>query len=583
MQSDGAFQAAHAPAAVWARHLAERHKANPLYLPKTLSYRRARPVPRRALGVGLELLVAENLGVDDKVGGKRRRTEKTPAVLCATLYRVIDHKSFLPLEALVPVTVTISDDNDEEEEEEEEESTRSSSACKVVVDKQQLAKALRFKTDVSKALEAKDDDLRICLQVFETGESFDAAWPSATTLAATPLDSETVRDCWPVAQHASTGPLRAASHALLVPVTAFAEPNLDASNPAARGGALRLRLEPRKSDSSGLALRAGAALVVAPADPPAPAEAPSHPTVHFHLLYQPKKGELSSRVETKTNGRCLWCDEYCGPDPRGLLAHVDAHHTPSLSFQCLADPKGHVHILALPRQLQDDDDEVGRDDDVENDFIFVGPPPPLPEIPEARGTDEASMRVASQLAARSPPKLYVPPPRQYYHSRTGAPIHPRLLATDYDSDDDVDETWRLELSDRLLDEFEDVTSPEKDFMKLWNAYVFNNPVRADRVVPAACLAFARTRGPAILKANLRHNFLLHLFHLWDNSLLAATHISDCLKALDDDDDDKREHDAAVRDRRRRRLFQEEEEEEEGPGEPGITRLINCNSPPQAAD
>ena len=126
------------------------------------------------------------------------------------------------------------------------------------------------------------------------------------------------------------------------------------------------------------------------------------------------------------------------------------------------------------------------------------------------------------------------PTRQYYHARTGQPIHPRLLQSGYDSDDEVDEGWRLRRAEVLLDEFEDVTPPEKAFMKLWNRWIFARPIQADRDVPRAVVAFARAHAAEIAGQNLRHNFLLHLFHLWDNSLLAAAHISAALDVVDDE-------------------------------------------------
>ena len=109
---------------------------------------------------------------------------------------------------------------------------------------------------------------------------------------------------------------------------------------------------------------------------------------------------------------------------------------------------------------------------------------------------------------------------------------PQLLAAGYDSDDDVDEGWRLDRADAMLDDFEDVTLLEKAFMKLWNRWVFEKPIQADRDLPRAVDAFAREKAPELHRANLRHNFLLHLFHLWDNSLLAAAHVTAALEIVD---------------------------------------------------
>ena len=68
-------------------------------------------------------------------------------------------------------------------------------------------------------------------------------------------------------------------------------------------------------------------------------------------------------------------------------------------------------------------------------------------------------------------------------------MEPELLVSGYDSDNGVDEAWRVDRADRLLDEFEDVTLTEKAFMKLWNRWVVLHPLQGDRTVPAACWNF----------------------------------------------------------------------------------------------
>ena len=51
-------------------------------------------------------------------------------------------------------------------------------------------------------------------------------------------------------------------------------------------------------------------------------------------------------------------------------------------------------------------------------------------------------------------------------------------------------------------------------------------------IPDACDQFARRHGDEVVSRNLRYNFLLHLLNLWDNSLLAAHHISHCMAVVD---------------------------------------------------
>lgn len=565
-----AFETAHAPALAWSRELARRQAANPLYLPATLSYRR-RVVPAHdsqwdgKLARYLELRFGRQVSLC--AAASKPPVASGRLLLCATLYMSPndDTNRLCPVEAARPIHVAVAAG------EEEEGNAKCNDRCAL------------FCEDISASLdERKDCRVHICLQLFDVPETGDfcGTWPACCGASAVSLQRDAVLDTWPVSQQALTSGLRRATHALLVPLSAFT----DSDSPATRGGMVRLVLEPRSnrrpatraSESaadaskiwrgSSLALRVGSALkAVVPSRRPnvvggsAATEANDEETRDkpwggmycFHLLFRKHaaRGEIGSRLEFRQDATCPWCDQYCGPDPRGLLAHLNANHTPALNFQALSDDRGALHILAAPYTLQDastiDQDEDEDQDIARKDFVFVaGPDPPaLPVVPIATGRDEASMRLAAQLAkqhalpSRSISQQREPPPqRQYYHSRTCEPLASTNLLDqpdDYaDSDDEVDEQWRLDLSARLIDEFEDVTPPEKLFMKLWNAFVFRKPVLADRALPKACLDFATTCATQLLQNNLRHNFLLHLFHLWDNSLLAANHISACLDVLD---------------------------------------------------
>jgi hypothetical protein len=75
-------------------------------------------------------------------------------------------------------------------------------------------------------------------------------------------------------------------------------------------------------------------------------------------------------------------------------------------------------------------------------------------------------KIASQKARKHPPSKRQQQSgriafedRQFFRSQTCLPIDPGDM--DYDSDDDVDDEWHLEQAERLMDEFEDVTSREK--------------------------------------------------------------------------------------------------------------------------
>lgn len=122
--------------------------------------------------------------------------------------------------------------------------------------------------------------------------------------------------------------------------------------------------------------------------------------------------------------------------------------------------------------------------------------------------------------------------RQYYHSRLGLP-----LAVDedmsYDSDiDDIDETLDLVSRNKALDEFEDVSFEEKEFMKLWNTHMNTANPYSDSYVTLECRRFAVLFADEIINKNLRHNFLLHLMNMWDFGLLRHDEVLSYIKIVD---------------------------------------------------
>jgi hypothetical protein len=123
--------------------------------------------------------------------------------------------------------------------------------------------------------------------------------------------------------------------------------------------------------------------------------------------------------------------------------------------------------------------------------------------------------------------------RRYYHSKTCQPMEYPMLQED--SDDDVDEEWILEQSEKLLDEFEDVSLEEKHFMKIWNRYIFYNKIFADYQVAERCINFATKHGLELLQKKLRENFLLHLLNMWDFALIQSDTIEKCMIIVDRSD------------------------------------------------
>ena len=141
---------------------------------------------------------------------------------------------------------------------------------------------------------------------------------------------------------------------------------------------------------------------------------------------------------------------------------------------------------------------------------------------------QASNAPASIISAYLPSDTV--PMRQYFHSRTNLPMsHGEWMV---DSDDEIDETWLHEMSSELLDELEDVSPKEKQFMKLWNRFIKSNHLIADRDMPEKCDEFIAIHRKQLLNAGLRLNLLLHLFNLWDSGVISSNRIFHCMSMFD---------------------------------------------------
>ena len=81
--------------------------------------------------------------------------------------------------------------------------------------------------------------------------------------------------------------------------------------------------------------------------------------------------------------------------------------------------------------------------------------------------------------------------RKYFHSRRHVP---RMVKDqgEFDSDDETDESWKVRLSDQLLDEFTDISRPEKLVMMLWNHFVAEQPIYSESAVDYWAVHFCRT-------------------------------------------------------------------------------------------
>ena len=118
--------------------------------------------------------------------------------------------------------------------------------------------------------------------------------------------------------------------------------------------------------------------------------------------------------------------------------------------------------------------------------------------------------------------------RVFFHSRTCHPILPSEINSD--SEDDNNE-WLISQTKKLINDFTDVNSHEKEIMKLWNIHMIETKIVGDCHISQACLSFATLHGKTIREKSLSKNFLAHLVQLCDQGLITVGNVQDSISII----------------------------------------------------
>lgn len=122
------------------------------------------------------------------------------------------------------------------------------------------------------------------------------------------------------------------------------------------------------------------------------------------------------------------------------------------------------------------------------------------------------------------------PIRQYYNSKTKEPKVPDQW--NIDSDDEYEDDWLHDRSDKLMDDLADMEQCEATFMKMWNRFIKSHIQIPDCAMPEKCREFISTHAQGLVSEGLRQHLLQHLLNLWDNQVLSADHMHDLMALFD---------------------------------------------------
>lgn len=121
--------------------------------------------------------------------------------------------------------------------------------------------------------------------------------------------------------------------------------------------------------------------------------------------------------------------------------------------------------------------------------------------------------------------------RLYHYSTTCLPIPPHAILSGEEIEDQTDPGWLKIKTSKMIDDFTDVNSGEKDFMKMWNLHIQHFTFVGDCQMPQALAIFLETRGQEVIQKNLFRNFCLHLVNLFEFGIIGPAHVFTAISRL----------------------------------------------------
>ncbi|WZZ26288.1 hypothetical protein YC2023_009689 [Brassica napus] len=166
-----------------------------------------------------------------------------------------------------------------------------------------------------------------------------------------------------------------------------------------------------------------------------------------------------------------------------------------------------VTILPMDPPFLADDTETGTS------LLNNGNPVAMMNVPDIGQSSGSGARESEGPAAKTEnfsSSISLLQTRQFYHSRTL----------------------------QMIDDLEDVSPTEKDFMHLWNSFVRYQRVITDGQVPWACEAFSKFHKKEFIESKPLHScWRMFMIKLWDYGLVDAVTINKCNLIIEDSEDD----------------------------------------------
>ena len=107
------------------------------------------------------------------------------------------------------------------------------------------------------------------------------------------------------------------------------------------------------------------------------------------------------------------------------------------------------------------------------------------------------------------------PDRLLFHIKNNQPIDKG------ETESEESYAYLDDMSQRQIDDFDDVNEGEKAFFKLWNTHIHCNPCFGDRMLLMSLGEFIDQNWIQIHRRNLYKNFMLHLSNMHDFGAISS--------------------------------------------------------------
>ena len=208
-----------------------------------------------------------------------------------------------------------------------------------------------------------------------------------------------------------------------------------------------------------------------------------------------------------------------------LLNHLVIFH-PHFCYEVAVADDRYVHLIVQRRKSTDKRLGILLQHSSPTDYY-------IENVSEKYGdpqTKKQNELYPAEKLSRSTSKTHLLDFSSFFHPSTGQ------ILKELDTillDKDIDISPEIFTQHMVIDEYEDLSFQEKQFMKLWNTHIATFQSYGERFLPGVCDVFVKRYGGEIANKNLRHNLLLHLMTLWDFGLLLSEEVELFMNKIDE--------------------------------------------------